>query len=225
MAKLTDSERASRRGLDYRLASSMEGNGVVQISAHENPSALARELPIDPEVGEMGGASCFLAEYRFPILKGASKTMGRARVVFNICGEAYPFTPPTVQVVSKPLPWSPHVHPGSGTVCIGQGWVNGRGRMLLVELIVHVARILNCDEPDRGPAYAGWNAQAVTYWRNVMNCAPLNPDLRYPVLPVEITHGVLPDERATMFSPIVDDGFAVSPVHSDGDFFPRAAWT
>src|SRR5262249_17942058 len=123
---------------------------------------------------------------------------------FDISSNGYPFDQPRVLVVSQPIPWNPHVQPGSGVVCIGEGWEAARGRMTLVELVAHVARILNCDEPDRGTAYVGWNSAAISYWRRELGCQPLNPGIRYPVLPVEITHGVSTDPAAMAFMPVVD---------------------
>ncbi|MBI5511417.1 MAG: hypothetical protein HY903_21880 [Deltaproteobacteria bacterium] len=105
-------------------------------------------------------------------------------------GGNYPYTSPTATVLSRPFPWTPHVHPQTGMVCMGEAWRLSVGRMLFPQLIVHVMHCLNFDEPDRGPKYVGWNAEAINYWRQKLHTQPLHPDLLYPVLPLELTHGI-----------------------------------
>lgn len=221
MPRLTADERSSRTALDYRLSCAMNGNGIVSLTAHETLEALRRGRPIAPTAAEAGRALWFLAEYRFPVLVGAGKTTSSTKVVFDTSSAEYPFTPPRVQVISSPLPWSPHVHPATGSVCLGEGWTNARGKMSLVALVIHVCRILNCDEPDRGDGYVGWNAPAASYWRRVLVRQPLNPALPYPVVPVEITHGRRePDPEESAFEPLIAEVFSVR-AESDLDFSPR----
>lgn len=205
MARLTETERRGRRALDYRLACAMRGNDIVSLWAYAGHKPLQKGQVIDEASGEAGRATHYLAELRFPVLVGAAKTTKKTLVTLDISKEGYPFAEPMVQVVSRPLPWSPHVSSG-GLVCIGEGWRLARGRMTLVDLLIHVMRILNCDEPDREPGYTGWNAEAVSYWRTKMNKQPLTPGLPYPVAPVEITHGVTTDGSAAAFAPVVGHG-------------------
>jgi hypothetical protein len=97
--------------------------------------------------------------------------------------------------------------------------------MLAAQLVVHVMRLFNCDEPDR-EHYGGWNPAAVQYWRTVLGTRPLNPDLRYPVLPAEVTHAV--DDDSSAFRP-AGEGSAFGPslglfepISLDGIFEPLA---
>lgn len=62
--------------------------------------------------------------------------------------------------------------------------------MLAAQLVVHVMRLLNWDEPDRGAHYLGWTPQATRYWRDVLHGRPISPDLEYPTLPADLTHAV-----------------------------------
>jgi hypothetical protein len=101
--------------------------------------------------------------------------------------------------------------------------------MLAAQLVTHVMRLLNCDEPDRGSEYGGWNPAAAHHWRTVLRKRPLNPDLRYPVLPADITHAV--DDEKSGFRPADDsslcEGFFIGasadifePVPLDAIFLP-----
>lgn len=200
MGKLDPKQLRSRLAFDHRVATSLVSPALGPVTAYTSADAGGRE--VSPEEGAAGAATCFVVEYRFPVLAGAGKHTPVTRVRFDLlAGGNYPFSAPVPQVLSRPLPWSPHVHPANGFVCLGAGWARARGRMLLGELIVHVMRILNCDEPDRGPDYVGWNADAIRYWRTVLGRKPLHPDLAYPDLPAEVTHGVT--DPATAFTPVV----------------------
>lgn len=77
--------------------------------------------------------------------------------------------------------------------------------MLLGQLFNHVARMLNWDE-ELPAGYAGWNGAAIKYHRRHYRGKPLNPQLRYPVPPVSITHGIKPASAA----PLVDRGEATN---------------
>lgn len=199
MPRLTLAEVTSRRGLDYRVVRSTNGNGVLGVSAHRTLNDLRQGRVIEEAAGVRGEAQFYLAAYYFPVLIGAGKTTERVLVSFDISSGNYPYAEPLAAVLSRPLPWNPHVHPSSGIVCIGETWRMGRGKMLAAQLILHVAKLLNCDEPDRGSGYVGWNGAAINYWRTVMRKAPVTPGLAYPVPPVDITHGI---------PSVVDDSFA-----------------
>jgi hypothetical protein len=55
--------------------------------------------------------------------------------------------------------------------------------MLLGELMTHIARLLNFDEPEYKVAnYGGWNPEAVDYWVKERGRQPIQK-LRYPILP------------------------------------------
>ncbi|MDQ7814200.1 MAG: hypothetical protein RDU25_00115 [Patescibacteria group bacterium] len=112
----------------------------------------------------------------------------------------YPRTEPRVQVVSQPLPWSPHVAQPAGVFCIGEIWKERQGHMLLGGLIIHTMRVLNCDEKDRGGGYVGYSPAAIGYWREVLKRQPVNPDLEYPLLPPDVAYGI--EDPNSAFVPI-----------------------
>jgi len=197
MARLTPAERNHRLALDYRTTVRLASPALGSVRAFGSEAEFRAGREVTPEEGEAGRAVFYLVAYTFPILVGPGPTTDRALARFDLtAGGNYPFSTPQVAIVTRPLPWSPHVHGASGMVCLGEGWGRARGRMLAAQLVVHVMRLLNCDEPDRDPSYGGWNAEAVRYWRTTMRCRPLNADLPYPVLPAEITHGAADTEGA-----------------------------
>ena len=78
--------------------------------------------------------------------------------------------------------------------------------MLLAHAIVHVARLLNCDEKDRPEDYVGYNEAAITYWRRTLRCRPLTPGLKYPTPSVEVTHGISSCAALPQFQLLDDEG-------------------
>jgi hypothetical protein len=55
--------------------------------------------------------------------------------------------------------------------------------MLLGDLFVHIAKLLNFDEPEyKVPTYVGYNREAVRYWTTVLGRQPLTKNISYPVV-------------------------------------------
>lgn len=195
MRRLSSAELASRLSLDYRTLHGLSRESLGAIRAFSAASAAARELGVAE--GEVGRATMYAVEYRFPHLVGRGRTADTAVAVFDLhAGGNYPYSEPAVAFVSRPLPWSPHVHPTTGTVCIGEGWKKADGHMLLAQLVVHVARLMNFDEPDAQRSGGHWNLSAVEFWKASLAGGPYVTDLRYPRLPVAITHGVADESTA-----------------------------
>lgn len=185
MATLSPELAIARRRLDYRAMAALTSPTLASVTALDaGGKALTREE------GERGRATVFIVEYAMKFLTGPGTTGDRVKVRFDLSlSKDYPLTPPDVRVISQPLPWSPHVLATVGSVCIGEIWSNARGAMLVAHLVGHVAKaVLNCDEPDRGAWYGGWNAEAVKYWRDTMNRQPLVAGVHYPTPPAEVTH-------------------------------------
>src|SRR5205085_1726966 len=120
-------------------------------------------------------------------------------------GGNYPFTEPVVVFTSRPVPWSSHVHPATGVVCLGNGWESADGGVLLGQLVVHVARLMNLDEPDLGEY--GYNRASSQYWRDTLGSKPYLPDLTYPALPADLTHAASGAGFRAVRAPQVSDAF------------------
>jgi hypothetical protein len=82
--------------------------------------------------------------------------------------------------------------------------------MLLGELIVHIAKLLNFDEVARGGGYVGYNGEAIEYWKTDLEYLPITPNLPYPELPHDMLF-TLPaaPEPTTPFKRKSVTGFAV----------------
>jgi len=194
VARLDPSELRARLAFDYEVVSELR-SPRLEVTAHASTADAMAGRALGVGDGKAGRAVAYAALFRFPVLVGPARTTPETRAVFDLrSGSEYPDTEPLVTIVSRPLPWSPHVHPSTGGVCIGEMWKLARGRMLFAQLLIHVMHCLNCDEPDRGPHYTGWNADAIRYWRTEMRCRPLHPDLVYPVLPMQLTHGTADED-------------------------------
>jgi ubiquitin-protein ligase len=200
MARLLPAELRLRRAFDYRVIQGLRSDHLGRIRAYTSDEAYQAGVVAGDQEGAAGLVRHYVVPFNFPILIGAGKTTPGVVVKFDLqtCSN-YPFAPPMVTCLGEPRPWSPHVHPTSGVVCLGGGWSAAHGRMLAAQLFIHVMRLLNCDEPGSGDSYGGWNAAAVQYWRTVLKCQPLNPELGYPVLPSDVTH-LVEDSRCTFKS-------------------------
>ena len=195
MPRLSSAELASRLALDYRTLQGLSRETLGEIRAFSAVAPAAREL--GAAEGEAGRAAVYAVEYRLPHLVSRGRTADAAVAVFDLhAGGNYPYSEPAVAFASRPLPWSPHVHPSTGSVCIGGAWKNAGGTMLLAHLVVHVARIINFDEPGAYASGNHWNASAVEFWKASLGGGPFVRDLRYPRLPVAITHGVADESTA-----------------------------
>lgn len=225
MGRLSPKDLRSRLAYDARICARLSSPHLV-LSAHVSNEAMQKGIAATEAEAETGQASMYLARFNFATLTGPGVTTPTVAVSFNLlAGGNYPFSEPLVSVVSpRPLPWSPHVHPGSGTVCIGEVWSRSRGQMLFGQLVVHVMRVMNFDEPNRDPSYDGWNAEAIRYWRTTMKCRPLNAGIVYPTMPEDLTHGIAktPAVFATVTPRAEPAAFRVGPASAPAGLF-RAA--
>jgi hypothetical protein len=184
---LNPAKLMTRLALDYRTTMPLESPAIGAIRAFPSLTAFRSGEEVKPPEGQSGRATIYVVDLVFPVLTGPGMTTSGTTLLFDLlAGGNYPFDAPLVAVASTPPPWSPHVHPTTGLVCVGTSWDSAHGTMLLAQLITHLIRILNCDEKDQ-LGYVGWNEAAIKYWRTELDCRPLNPTLRYPLLPDEIT--------------------------------------
>lgn len=187
---LSPAEQQSRYAFDYEVVRSMLPSEILEVDGFTSREAAEKGHPATEADAKAGRVRLYLVRYTFPMLVGPGERIGGATVFLDISSKAYPFEEPSACVVTRPLPWTPHVHPKTGVICQGENFTTSRGRALLAHAIIHIAHILNLDEPDRGPGYFGYNPDATRYWRESMRCAPLNQGLPYPHPSVEVTHGV-----------------------------------
>ena len=185
MSKLSPRQMKSRLRLDYRIATGMRGP-TVSVEAYASLSNLQARRHRIATVNEAGKASHYLLDYHVKSLIAKGKFHDRFTVSIDLLsGNNYPFSAPNCQVISTPIPWSPHFTKGA-PVCLGEFWPQQGGHATLGHLIIHIAKLLNFDEPPRDRSYGGWNRAAVVYWRNVLKHKPITPGLAYPGIPREI---------------------------------------
>ncbi len=183
---LGPAQQRTRRIFDWRVLSGLRSPHLGGIRAFASEAARRRGREATPAEAERGDATIFTVLYQFDVLTGPGPTTPGATVAFDLdAGGNYPFAPPTVQVVSVPRAWGPHIHESTGSVCIGGGWAAAQGQMLLAQLAVHVMRLLNLDEPTPRD---GFNSAAFAYWGGVLGWRPLHADFEYPLVSTELTH-------------------------------------
>jgi hypothetical protein len=188
----------NRLAFDFRVVMEMARQSqLIDVQAFANRSHLAKRERRIHSISQGKMAGYYLVHYKVRSLVGPDKYHTGFDVVFDLISEkSYPEERSGSSIsaggivatcVSDPKPWSPHFLGSSGTVCLGSIW-QGAEHTLLAHVIIHVARLLNWDEP-MDHVYGGWNPKAVEWWRKNLNSRPITSGLQYPSLPTELTHG------------------------------------
>lgn len=197
--------RRARFTYDYRVAIAMaQSSSLIDVRAFASQHDLKhRHQPVSA-TSKGHEAGYYLVHYHVKSLVGRGKFNTGFEVVFDLVSKkSYPEKRAdngieaggiSATCVSTPIPWSPHFLAGSGTICLGSIW-RGAKHTLLAHVIIHVARLLNWDEPYDDPD-SGWNPDAVRWWKKHLHARPITPGLRYPSLPAELTHGGAADSSA-----------------------------
>lgn len=175
-------EATRRRRFDFSVVSGMRCP-VFDFQAYATVDDLtARRRPI---TGEQGAdrASKYHFTFRVPTLVGPGRFSQQTEIGVNTDVVDYPVKEPSTWVISPDVPWSPHFLRGA-PVCLGhEAWRDRKGHVTLGHLVLHLARLLNWDEPGRGPGYVGWNGAAIEYHRRHHAGKPLDPSIAYPTFP------------------------------------------
>jgi hypothetical protein len=194
---LTAAQRRSRLAFDWEVSQAMNGEVIHAVAYRTTADLEAQRNPIT-SLADAGDATKYRVDFHVPTLVAAGRFVPVTTIGFDLDTGDYPISEPATWIVSDHTPWSPHFRRGS-PVCLGELWTEAKGNMLLGQLFVHIAKLLNFDERRR-PGYAGWNGEAIAWHKQHYGDSPLTPHLRYPALPVHLTHGVAPS--AGLFEPV-----------------------
>jgi len=184
MDRLTDDELRSRLNFDYQTVRLMSCP-LMMVEAYRNLDDLLarRNMITAPEHGYL--AVHYRVKYNLKTLVGPGRYSNSTTVRFDLFADNnYPESEPPCFVIESELPWSPHFHP-QFAVCTGPIWDEADGNMLLGELMVHVARLLNFDEPPNSKFEEGYQPEATRYWLDQLGRRPISR-LVYPQLPQRI---------------------------------------
>lgn len=173
----------SRLRFDYKVVSLMR-SPLLQVEAYLNVDDLkARRNPVT-SVSEGHLATHYRVDYNLRTLTGPGSYSKLTTVHVDLFANIdYPVSDPACWVIESELPWTPHVA-DNGWICIGKIWEAAAGNMLLGELLVHIAKLLNFDEPEyKDPNYEGFRPDAIKYWITELKREPITKNLRYPMIP------------------------------------------
>lgn len=187
MAGLEREDLRSRLQLDYRVVSRMY-SPLMQVAAFRSVDDLRkRRNPVASDhEGEL--ATHYLIDYHVKTLVGRGLYSDQTTVHVDLhANNNYPFSEPGCHVVGGKMPWSPHFIKGR-PICLGEIWRQAQGTMLLGQLLVHIAKLLNFDEVAREPGYVGYNGEAIEYWKNVLGYLSITKNLPYPPLPLDLLY-------------------------------------
>jgi hypothetical protein len=187
----------SRLRHDYQVVTLMRSPLMV-VEAYQSVDDLNTRRNAIQSIAEGHLATYYRVDYHIKTLIGRGLYSDMTTVKFDLFADNdYPLSEPVCKVIDSPMPWSPHFDDEDAPICTGDGWKEAEGHMLLGELMVHVAKLLNFDEPPyKDPTYVGWNGEAIRYWESVLGRQPITKNLPYPVLPVLVP---VPPERPKAF--------------------------
>jgi hypothetical protein len=176
------------RDVDFRIVQEMQCP-TMQATAHRSRNDAHHGMNPITLPAQAHESLFYRVAYRIKTLLGPNTYSDPARqpililVDLNKHGR-YPFTAPESFVIGPTTPWSPHFSTGL-PVCFerpGRVWAPD-GSKTLGSLLLHLARLINFDETIDDLNYAGYNPQAVQFWRRTLNSGPITPKLQYPMLP------------------------------------------
>jgi len=184
--RLSPDQLKRRLAFDFKVCQRMFGV-VFSGEAYRNSTDLQKRRNLITLPGDGYLARKYRVDFHVRTLIGPGSFADTTTIGFNLEAENYPYEEPHTWLISPHVPYSPHFRRKTPSVCIGPIWEDADGDMLLGELFVHIARLLNWDG-DKG--YRGWNPEAVAFYLNTYGERPLTPGLRYPLLPTDLVHGL-----------------------------------
>lgn len=195
MPRLTNAQLRRRLLLDWKAMKAISGP-LISFRATASPDA---RVSIESEKAG-SRATYYIVTFHARSLKGRGRYLNECSVAFDLlAGGNYPWSEPGVHQRSRPLLFSPHVSPKTGWICTGPLWTRAEGQLLLAHLVIHVlAAIVNSDRP--AVRHGGLNPDADRYWHDSLRCRPITPDLQYPSIPSELTHGIPSHRRLVVLS-------------------------
>jgi len=184
MDSLTADELRSRLSFDYQTVMLMSCP-LMEVEAYRNLDDLKAQRNKITSPGEGHLAVHYRVKYNIKTLVGPGRYSNGTTIRFDLFGDNnYPESEPPCFVIDSQVPWSPHFYPDYA-VCTGPLWEEADGNILLGELMVHVAKLLNFDEPVSDDVESGYQPEATKYWINELDLKPI-AKLVYPQLPQRV---------------------------------------
>ncbi|WP_445147768.1 hypothetical protein [Baekduia sp. Peel2402] len=214
MARLSSGQLDSRLRVDERTSALInEDPAPIMITAHATAHDAMRGSAVIPAESTTRPPEHYRVVYDFETLVAPDRRSRPTIVHIDLLANGnYPFTEPICRVVGSKVPWTPHFD-ANWPICLGHGW-SAHGDKLLVDLIVHIARLLNFDEPQPVEGYHGFNAAALQWWTGNGH-RPLDPDLRLPIIDPNAASGRAPGRirplRTSRFRPVEDPRGSSTP--------------
>jgi len=187
MKKLSPDDLRSRLRFDYQVCQRMFGP-IFTGEAYRNATDMRLRRNRITSLSEADQARKYRIDFHVRTLIGKDQFSDLTTIGVDLEAGNYPFEEPPSWVISKPIPYSPHFKSGRG-VCTGSLWETANGRMLLGELLVHIARMLNWDSTTHwtyktDTIYEGWNPEAARYYYSRYGREPITKNLPYPLVHV-----------------------------------------
>lgn len=179
---------AKRMLLDYRSAMDIRNRGCVGRIYVFSDATRSHAITDESKAYQ---ANYYAVEYKLKIIAGQPRKYHNGCWVgldLNPVLNEYPGAKvfPRCQVISKPAPWH-HRIGGSGYFCTGY---LGSDEFIMADYIVHIAKLLNFDEPfDSVEHDPGLNPAAYKYYMKHFKGKPVTPGLVYPGVSESVLSG------------------------------------
>lgn len=184
MRTLTAEEARSRAARDGEGVQAINESGYpVHISGFHSTKDAEQERNEVPLVGHYDPPTVFRMRCDFDTLRSPGVPLrGATFVIDSNAGGDYPGTEPLSKIVSRPVPFVPHIGT-SGGVCHGHFvWVPWRTQ--LPDYLAQLCRLLNYDEPPPAGGFTAMNPAAVRHWATLGH-RPLDPALGSPIITLD----------------------------------------
>src|ERR1044072_2471489 len=147
--RLTPAELERRLRLDERMMALVNADEApVRVTGHRSAAdARSGAKPVPP--GSRAPPEHYRVTYDFDTLCGRGRRRKPTIVHIDLMANGnYPFSEPVCRTLGKSTPWTPHFHEFY-PICLGAGWPSqtapDAGQSLAVDLVVHIAKLLNFD--------------------------------------------------------------------------------
>jgi hypothetical protein len=194
-------ELTERRAFDFRVLNDMRCS-TFDFEAYRTMSDLERRRRQVTDPADGGAVSKYRWNFKIRTHTSRDSFAPETEIGVNTEVADYPRVPPSTWILSSHVPWSPHFMQGA-PVCIGgELWAPTGGHITLGELAINIAHLLNWDEKGRGAGYVGWNGAAIAHHKQAYKGRPIDPDVRYPILPTWLSGG---PQEAPIFKILSED--------------------
>ncbi len=171
-----------RRSLDYRAMTSIDGQ-ILHVRPYCGVEDAQKGKTATAEEGADGLVTLYDVICTCDLPTSPTTMATGITTRFDNSVDGYPVSSPVAHVISPEKPYSTHVSPVSGVVCLGDLWRENKGCESLAELVLRVHYAYNFQDPKVG--LEGYQTNAEVFREQELRDHPFNPDIVWPVVSLD----------------------------------------